>query len=62
MRIHYQDNSVPGRDIDDICTRDGLWTNRLKLLLDSVQHVETSYGIVVGKSKLLGSKRSTIVQ
>ncbi len=62
MRIHYQDNRVPGRDSDDICTRDGLWTDRLQRFLDSVQHVETSYGIVVGKSKLLGNKRSTIVQ
>jgi hypothetical protein len=62
MRIHYQGNRVPGRDSDDIGTRDGLWTNRLKRFLDSVQHVEASYGIVVGRSKLLGNKRSTIVQ
>ncbi len=62
MKIHYQGNRVPGRDSDDICTRDGLWTNRLKRFLDSVQHVETSYGIVVGNSKLLGFERSTIVK
>jgi hypothetical protein len=62
MRIHYQDNRVAGRDSDDICTRDGLRTNRLKRFLDSVQHVETSYGIVVGNSKLLRSKRRTTVK
>jgi hypothetical protein len=60
MRIHYQGNRVPGRDSDDICTRNGLWTNRLKRCLDSVQHVETSYGIVVGNSKLLGNKRTIV--
>jgi hypothetical protein len=62
MRIHYQDNRVAGRDSDDICTRDSLRTNRLKRFLDSIQYVETSYGIVVGNSKLLGNKLSTIVK
>jgi hypothetical protein len=62
MRIYYQDNRVAGRDSDDICTRDGLRTNRLKRFLDTIQYVETSYGISVGNSKLLGNERSTIVK
>jgi hypothetical protein len=28
---HYQDNRVAGRDSDEVGTRDGLWTNQLKL-------------------------------
>jgi hypothetical protein len=50
---HYQDNRVAGRDSDEVGTRDGLWTNQLKLGLDGVQHRETSDGSVVGYCKLL---------
>jgi hypothetical protein len=58
MRIHYQDNRVAACDSYEVGTRDGPWTNRLKLCLDGVQHRETSDGSVVGWRKLLGNDAS----